>query len=244
MSHNERIYGPKCECCLLQVYSTQFLMHLDLSIYGTVGQGKYELTSLNTWRPEQNEAHFADGIFNCIFLNEYHCPLDQIARNLLDSCGAIGEIWVMAWCRTGNRPLRKPLMTQFFYWRHRALLHHNHLKTYILELLKIVTFSDVFVPHDDVIKWKHFPRYCPFVRGIHWWPVNFPHKGQWRGALMYSFICAWINGWVNNREAGDWRHRRAHYDVIVMYTRCLGFNFIIRRQWPFYTDKIWNFLNA
>ena len=65
--------------------------------------------------------------------------------------------------------------------------------------------------HDDVIKWKHFPRYWPFVRGIHRWPVNSPHKGQWRGALMYSLICTWINGWVNDREAGDlrcplWRH--------------------------------------
>ena len=30
--------------------------------------------------------------------------------------------------------------------------------------------------HDDVIKWKHFPRYWPFVRGIHRWPVNSPHK--------------------------------------------------------------------
>ena len=46
--------------------------------------------------------------------------------------------------------------------------------------------------------------------------VSSPHKGQWRGALMFSLICAWINGWVNNREAGDWRRRRAHYDVIVM----------------------------
>ena len=34
--------------------------------------------------------------------------------------------------------------------------------------------------HDDVIKWKHFPRYWPFVRGIHWSPVNSPHKGQRR----------------------------------------------------------------
>ena len=57
--------------------------------------------------------------------------------------------------------------------------------------------------HDDVIKWKHFPRYLPFVRGIHRSPVNSPHKGQWRGALMFSLICVWINGWVNNREAGD-----------------------------------------
>ena len=62
--------------------------------------------------------------------------------------------------------------------------------------------------HDDVIKWKHFPRYFPFVRGI--------HKGQWRGALMFSLICVWINGWVNNSEAGDLRRYRAHYDLTVM----------------------------
>ena len=70
--------------------------------------------------------------------------------------------------------------------------------------------------HDDVIKWKHFPRYWPFVRGIHRSPVNSPHKGQWRGALMFSLMCVWINGWVNNREAGDLRHYRAHHDVTVM----------------------------
>ena len=70
--------------------------------------------------------------------------------------------------------------------------------------------------HDDVIKWKHFPRYWPFVRGIHRSPVNSPHKGQWRGALMFSLICAWINDWVNNGEAGDLRRRLANYDVIVM----------------------------
>ena len=71
--------------------------------------------------------------------------------------------------------------------------------------------------HDDVIKWKHFPRYWPFVRGIHWSPVNSPHKGQWRGALMFSLICVWINDWVNDREAGDLRRNRRHYDVTVMY---------------------------
>ena len=73
-----------------------------------------------------------------------------------------------------------------------------------------------FKTHDDVIKWKHFPRYWSFVRGIHRLSVNSPHKGQWRGALMFSFICAWINGWVNNRKDGDLRRHRAHYDVIVM----------------------------
>ena len=70
--------------------------------------------------------------------------------------------------------------------------------------------------HDDVIKWKLFPRYWPFVRGIHRSPVNSPHKGQWRGAFMFSLICIWMNGWINNRDACDLRRYRAHYDVIVM----------------------------
>ena len=47
-------------------------------------------------------------------------------------------------------------------------------------------------------------------------PGEFPSQNQWHRALMFSLICAWINGWVNNREAGDFRRHRAHYDVIVM----------------------------
>ena len=70
--------------------------------------------------------------------------------------------------------------------------------------------------HDDVIKWKQFPRHLPFVRGIFRSPVNSTHKGQWREDLMFSLICAWINASVNSREAGDLRRHRDHYDVIVM----------------------------
>ena len=65
-----------------------------------------------------------------------------------------------------------------------------------------------------------------FVRGIHGRlrgiqrsQVNSPHTDQWRGALMFSLICAWTNGWVNNQDAGDLRRHRAHYDVIVMWCR-------------------------
>ena len=68
--------------------------------------------------------------------------------------------------------------------------------------------------------WRHqmetFSASLAFVWGIHRSPVNSPHKGQWRGALMFTLICAGINGWVNTREAGDLRRYRPHYDVIVM----------------------------
>ena len=80
--------------------------------------------------------------------------------------------------------------------------------------------------HDDVIKWKYFPRYWPFVRGIPRSPVNSPHKGQWRGGLIFSFICAWINGWVNNRRVGDWHCNehcnemwKVHWNGAVILTK-------------------------
>ena len=57
--------------------------------------------------------------------------------------------------------------------------------------------------HDDVIKWNHFSRYWPFVRGIHRSPVNSPHKGQWRRALMFSLICA-LNKRMGKQSWGWW----------------------------------------
>ena len=88
-----------------------------------------------------------------------------------------------------------------------------------LRLVTTVTSCVESHHYDDVIKWRHFPRYWPFVRGIHRSPVNSPHKGQWRGALMFSLIWARIDGWVNNHEAADLRRYRAHYDVTVMTKR-------------------------
>ena len=71
------------------------------------------------------------------------------------------------------------------------------------------------VSHDDVIKWNVFSRYWIFLRGIHRSPANSPHKGRWHRALVFSLICAWMNVWVNKREA-LLRRYGAHYDVTVM----------------------------
>ena len=73
--------------------------------------------------------------------------------------------------------------------------------------------NGILYTHDDVIKWKHFPRYMPFLRGIHRSPVNSCTKSR---ALMFSLIWAWIKSWVYNREAGDLGRYRAHYEVIVL----------------------------
>ena len=68
------------------------------------------------------------------------------------------------------------------------------VKRFLLYLVRKKTLGKSVNSHYDVIKWKHFPRYWPFVWGIQGSPVDFPHKGQWRGAFMFSLICAWTNG--------------------------------------------------
>ena len=89
-----------------------------------------------------------------------------------------------------------------------------------LDMERISTFQIAsFLPHDDVIKWKHFPRY---------W--HFPNKGQWHRALMFSLICAWTNEWVNNRDAGDSRRHRAHYDIMLRSCRVVC-NIMLLLQW-------------
>ena len=45
-------------------------------------------------------------------------------------------------------------------------------------------------------------------------------------------MCVWINDWVNNREVGDLRWYRAHYDVIVMYSK-----------WPLAPTGVWSIAN-
>ena len=72
----------------------------------------------------------------------------------------------------------------------------------------------------DMTWWRHQMETFSVLLAICAWnsPVHgeFPAQRPVTGALMFSLICFWINYWVNNREAGDLRCHRAHYDVIVM----------------------------
>ena len=90
-------------------------------------------------------------------------------------------------------------------------LNVTHL-IHILRRCFVISPLDIYfiflTLHDDVIKWK-FSALLVLCSG-------FSNKGQWRGDLIFSLICARINGWVNIREDGDLRRLRAHYDVIVL----------------------------
>ena len=77
---------------------------------------------------------------------------------------------------------------------------------------RVVGGLSMIAPSNGVI-FRVTGHLCGEFTGTRWIPHK---KGQWRGALMFSLICVWINGWVNNREAGDLRGYRAHYDITVM----------------------------
>ena len=68
--------------------------------------------------------------------------------------------------------------------------------------------------------WRHqmetWSALLPFYAGNS--PVTAEFPAQRRGTRSFDvfFICSWINGRANNREAGDLRRHRAHYDVTVM----------------------------
>ena len=57
-----------------------------------------------------------------------------------------------------------------------------------------------------------------------------PYKGLWHWASMFSFIFAWLNGWVNSHEAGYFRHQHVHYDVTVMMQTTLLYNYLSMSQ--------------
>ena len=130
----------------------------------------------------------------------------------------IFDVWCTVW--------ESLVVTGELWFAHFRKISHE---VYIVELpedilVALISTETLRYLHDDVIKWDHFPRYWPFVRGIHRSPVNSPQKGQWHGALILSLMCVSINSWVNNHKAGDLRRYRVHYDVSIMHLRyCVHF---------------------
>ena len=163
---------------------------------------------------------------NKIFFNlnlNLNLKCDVIAISLYRSRNVCGHSVLLMFYADEPYHWGKLSGTEFRYWDSQLwwslLGKYIHICTYTMTkkyaaspgrmLLQCITFFGAvghynhwFIYHDDVIKWKHSPRYWPFVWGIQRWPVNSLYKDQWRGALLIYLICAWIIDCVNNREAG------------------------------------------
>ena len=85
----------------------------------------------------------------------------------------------------------------------------------------IITFDNISGSEASLSWWFHqmetFSTLLTLCAGNSLAPVNFPHKGQWPRALVFSLICTWINNWVNNGDDSDLKHHHAHYDITVMF---------------------------
>ena len=88
----------------------------------------------------------------------------------------------------------------YHYVRKRCFQFHKYVH---MPTLFIVTIEHI--PNKDHIplQWRHNDH-----DGV--------SNHQPDDCFAVSLICTWINGWVNNRETGDLKRHRAHYDVIVM----------------------------
>ena len=106
--------------------------------------------------------------------------------------------------------------------------------------------KDLMCIHDDIIKWKHFPRYWPFVRGIHRSRWIHHTKASDAELWFFSLISSWKNCWLNNGKAGDLKRHHAHYDGIVMSELCGVFGDVDQHhpstcQWALWT-LLWSYI--
>ena len=137
----------------------------------------------------------------------------------------LSKQWRGWWFETPSCPFWRHLNE---IWRHqvfaRLVIKYVLLRSHESTFTTIKSVTGVVRVH---IWYYHYISDKGLKSNISWWrhqmetfsallAIYSPHKGQWRGTFMFSLICARINCWANNREAGDLRRYRAHFDVTVM----------------------------
>ena len=185
---------------------------------------------INTLRSKQNVRHFTRRHFRIHFLDWMQDVIKNVLHKFVPK-GATDNIPAlfqsMALCWPSDKPLSEPMMVSL-------LTHICATLSQWVNLVNTSGFSNQYQWYPSIVDdtrgssflciswWRHqmetFSALLALCAGNSPVPGEFPHKGQWRGALMYSLICTWINDWVNTREAGDLRRYRGHYDVIVILT--------------------------
>ena len=179
---------------------------------------------INTLRPRQNGRHFTDDTFKRIFMNEnvrisIGISLKFVPKGLINNIPALVQI--MAWRRPGDKPLSEPMMVNLL--THICVTRPQWVK-YPISRVRDLVRSCEKMPGPDRLsgQWyqsmmtssmKTFSAFLAICAGYSPVTGEFPAQMPVTRSLIFSLICDWINGWVNNREAGDWRRHRAHYDV-------------------------------
>ena len=72
-----------------------------------------------------------------------------------------------------------------------------------------------------------FSALLAFFEGNPRWLVDSHHKGQWRGALVFSLICTWTNYWAKNETPVIWNA------IVSLWSNCNEWRHVaIWRQLP------------
>ena len=117
----------------------------------------------------------------------------------------IGLCYLITNCNAANAICHNCMLYQYLSGIHPCLSHqYLHMSIY-----------------PSVNPWwchqmETFSALLALCVGIHRSPLNSPDKDQWSGALMFSLMCAWTNGWVNDCDIDDLRCHCTHYDITVM----------------------------
>ena len=149
-------------------------------------------------------------------------------------------IWVHFWRAAHPRQNLvniKIFPTWYFQTKTRVPCSAAALCLFVTRSVHLDISVSILCSHDDVIKWKHFPRYWPFVWRIHRSPVNSPHNGQWRGALMISLIWAWLSKqswgwWFETPSRPLWRHCNGIEAQLSVLLWDHFFHRSLSTQWP------------
>ena len=150
------------------------------------------------------------------------------------------QVIMLGYRESKIRDIYRMLTKSYQVWKRLGINHHHanavaiHIYIYIYIYIYISGVLEIVVKplnllHDDVIKWKHFPRYWPFVRGIHWSPVNSPHKAN--DAELWCFYPR-MNKRSSKQSWGWWfempsRQLLHHCNGTAMANLCL-----IIEMWP------------
>ena len=175
-------------------------IYIHIHIYAYASLGVIELKPVSEYVPGPLDPDNTRPSLN-ITARSYSCTIwDKKTTHLIKnerrvSTWTIIRLLQFQWMNPDGYELISPNKNRMTNGKHNKTMYIFHLiystnGTNIIFYLpsgntSYLMFSRRLKPHDDVIKWKHFPRYWPLVWGIHRSPVNSPHKCQWRGTLMF-----------------------------------------------------------